>query len=80
MQFQSDLLGIPIIRPKISGTTALGVAYLARLAVGYWDGHEDIANQWEIDKKFEPKMSSEQTEELLGNWNKAVGRSKNWLK
>jgi len=80
MQFQSDLLGIPIIRPKISETTALGVAYLAGLAVGYWDGHEDIANQWEIDKKFEPKMSSEQTEELLGNWNKAVGRSKNWLK
>ena len=52
MQFQSDLLGIPIIRPKISETTALGVAYLAGLAVGYWDGHEDIANQWEIDKKI----------------------------
>lgn len=80
MQFQSDLLGIPIIRPKISETTALGVAYLAGLAIGYWDGHEDIADQWEIDKKFEPKMSSEQTEELLNNWNKAVSRSKNWLK
>ncbi len=80
MQFQSDLLGIPIIRPKISETTALGVAYLAGLAIGYWDGHEDIADQWEIDKKFEPKMSSEQTEELLNNWNKAVNRSKNWLK
>jgi len=80
MQFQSDLLGIPIVRPKISETTALGVAYLAGLAVGYWDGHDDIADQWEIDKKFEPHMSSTQREELLSNWSKAVGRSKNWLK
>lgn len=80
MQFQSDLLGIPIVRPKISETTALGVAYLAGLAVGYWDGHDNISNQWKVDKKFEPQMSSEKREELLNNWNKAVGRSKNWLK
>ncbi|MEN8191293.1 MAG: glycerol kinase GlpK [Bacteroidota bacterium] len=80
MQFQSDLLGIPIVRPKISETTALGVAYLAGLAVGYWDGYNDISDQWEIDKKFEPQMSSTQTEGLLNNWNKAVGRSNNWLK
>jgi glycerol kinase len=80
MQFQSDILGIPIVRPKISETTALGVAYLAGLAVGYWDGHDDISNQWEVDKRFEPQMSSEKREELLNNWNKAVGRSKNWLK
>ena len=68
------------MRPKISETTALGVAYLAGLAVGYWNGHDDISNQWEIDKKFEPQMSSTQREELLSNWNNAVGRSKNWLK
>ncbi len=80
MQFQSDLLEIPIVRPKISETTALGVAYLAGLAVGYWDGHDDISNQWEVDKRFEPQMSSEKREELLNNWDKAVGRSKNWLK
>ena len=80
MQFQADILGIPIVRPKISETTALGVAYLAGLAVGYWNGHDDISDQWEIDKKFEPQMSSAQREELLNNWNKAVGRSKNWLK
>ncbi|VAX29207.1 Glycerol kinase [hydrothermal vent metagenome] len=79
MQFQADLLGIPIVRPKISETTALGVAYLAGLAVGYWNGHDDIAEQWEIDKKFEPSMPTDQREELLNNWNKAVGRSKNWL-
>ncbi len=80
MQFQSDILGIPLVRPKISETTALGVAYLAGLAVGYWDGLDSISSQWAIEKKFEPQMDTGKTEELLDNWNKSVGRSKNWLK
>ena len=80
MQFQADILGIPIVRPKISETTALGAAYLAGLAVGYWNSHDDISSQWEVDKKFEPQMSSNEREKLMDKWNDAVGRSKNWLK
>ncbi|MBI1932836.1 MAG: glycerol kinase GlpK [Ignavibacteriales bacterium] len=80
MQFQSDILNIPLVRPMISETTALGVAYLAGLAVGYWDNLDSISSQWAIDKKFEPQMDSNRIEELLVNWNKSVGRSKDWLK
>lgn len=80
MQFQSDILGIPLVRPKISETTALGVAYLAGLAVGYWSGFDEISSQWAVDKKFEPKIDSKQLEELKNNWFKSVERSKNWLK
>ncbi len=79
MQFQSDILGIPLARPKVSETTALGVAYLAGLAVGYWDGLDSISNQWAIDKKFEPQLDKKESEKLIENWNKAVERSKNWL-
>ncbi len=80
MQFQSDILGIPLVRPKIAETTALGVAYLAGLAVGFWESIEEISSQWAVEKKFESQMESHKIEELLTNWNKAVGRSKNWLK
>lgn len=80
MQFQADILKIPLVRPKISETTALGVAYLAGLAVGFWDSLDDISTQWEIDKKFEPQIDSTKINELLINWNKTVGRAKNWLK
>lgn len=80
MQFQSDILGIPLVRPKVAETTALGVAYLAGLAVGFWKSLEDISSQWAVEKKFEPQMESHNIEELITNWKKAVGRSKNWLK
>jgi glycerol kinase len=80
MQIQSDVIGIPLVRPKVSETTALGVAYLAGLAIGYWDGFEEISKQWAIDKKFVPQVNSEKTNDLIRHWNKAVGRSKNWLK
>jgi glycerol kinase len=80
MQIQSDVLGIPIVRPKISETTALGVAYLAGLAVGYWNGYEEIASQWEMDKKFVPQLNTQKIESIKNYWCKAVGRSKNWLK
>lgn len=80
MQFQSDVLNVPVIRPKILETTALGVAYLAGLAVGYWDSVEDIQNQSAWDKKFEPKMDKGKVQNLIKGWDKAVGRSRYWDK
>ena len=80
MQIQADLLGIPIVRPKVLETTALGVAYLAGLAVGYWNGYDEIKKQWEIDNKFEPQPNAEKINNMIYYWNKAVAGSKNWLK
>jgi glycerol kinase len=79
MQIQSDILGIPIVRPKISETTALGAAYLAGLAVGYWNGYEEIANQWKIDKKFDPQPNNNKIQQMKNSWSKAVFRTKDWL-
>ena len=80
MQFQADILKVPVSRPKIHETTALGAAYLAGLAVGFWDGVEEIQYQWAIDRKFEPKMSVDESELLIEGWDKALDRSKNWEK
>ena len=79
MQFQSDIFGFKVIRPKILETTALGAAYLAGLAVGYWDSVEDLQEQWSIDKEFTPEMPTENVDSLIKNWNKAVGRASNWI-
>lgn len=79
MQIQSNILGIPLVRPKISETTALGVAYLAGLAVGYWNGYEEIASQWKIDKKFEPQPNNNKIQQIKNSWSNAVSRTKNWL-
>lgn len=79
MQFQSNLLGVPVLRPKVSETTALGAAYLAGLAVGYWKDKEDIAVQWQVDTQFDPKMNLKQVKKLTLGWQKALGRSKDWL-
>lgn len=76
MQFQADVLGIPVIRPKVTETTALGAAYLAGLAVGYWQDQAEIAAQWQVGKRFEPTMSLEQRQSLLGQWRRAVERSR----
>ncbi|MEX0770085.1 MAG: glycerol kinase GlpK [Balneolaceae bacterium] len=78
MQFQSDILNVPVVRPTITETTALGAAYLAGLAVGYWDNLEIISKKWKVDKTFEPDMNASQRSELQEGWNKAVSRSKNW--
>ncbi len=78
MQFQADILGVPVVRPKIAETTALGVAYLAGLAVGYWKKPSEIVNQWQIDRVFEPDLSSERRDELKAGWAKAVDRTKEW--
>jgi glycerol kinase len=78
MQFQADLLQIPVIRPAITETTALGAAYLAGLAVGYWKSVASISKQWRVEKVFEPKMSRAQANELRLRWNAALARSKDW--
>ncbi|ESU34250.1 glycerol kinase [Bacillus sp. 17376] len=72
MNFQSDVLNVPVERPVVNETTALGAAYLAGLAVGYWESQEEIASQWAIDRSFEPKMSDENRDQLYGGWKKAV--------
>ena len=79
MQFQSDILGIPIVRPKVTETTALGAAYLAGLAVGFWKSSDELQKKWEVDERFEPKMKSAERERLLNKWNQAVEKSKNWV-
>lgn len=77
MQFQADILGVPVIRPKVAETTALGAAYLAGLAVGYW--HEaEIIHYWQLEKRFEPTMSQDQRESLRSHWTRAVERSHAW--
>jgi len=75
LQFQSDLLGCRVVKPKITETTALGAAYLAGLAIGYWPSIGSINNQWEIDQVFEPSMSTEQRDLLVAGWNKAIRAS-----
>lgn len=78
LQFQANILRIPVVRSKITETTALGAAYLAGLAVGFWKDKNEIAANWKIDKVFEPKMASEKANEMFGMWKKAVERSKGW--
>jgi glycerol kinase len=78
MQFQADVLGVPVVRPRITETTALGAAYLAGLAVGYWTDAQEIAAQWQEDHRFEPRMDDDQRQARLGKWKKAVERSRHW--
>ncbi|OFA06125.1 glycerol kinase GlpK [Duganella sp. HH101] len=78
MQFQADLLGVPVVRPTVTETTALGAAYLAGLAVGYWETQEEIAAQWSCERRFEPAMPADRRAELLGQWGRAVERSRGW--
>jgi glycerol kinase len=80
LQFQADILGIPVVRSAISETTALGAAYLAGLAVGFWSSKEEIFTHWKADKRFEPQMSREKANQLRQRWNEAVRRAKDWEK
>ncbi len=80
MQFQADILQKQVYRPKIRETTALGAAYLAGLATGVWSGREEIRKSWICDSTFEPRMTGEESERLMDNWHKAVGRSRGWAK
>jgi glycerol kinase len=78
MQFQADLLGVPVVRPKVLETTALGAAYLAGLAVGLWKNAEAISRQWKAAKRFEPKMSRDEAHSRMSGWSRALERSKGW--
>lgn len=78
MQFQSDILRVPVIRPVVTETTALGAAYLAGLAVGYWSSADEIQKQWQIDKRFEPQMDAERVADLLKGWQRAVAAAIAW--
>jgi glycerol kinase len=78
MQFQADVLGVPVVRPVVTETTALGAAYLAGLAVGYWSSLEEIESQWQAEKRFEPAMPEEERLERMATWRKAVERSRDW--
>lgn len=78
MQFQADILGIPVVRPAVTETTALGAAYLGGLAVGFWKSSQEVAAQWKIDKIFEPRMAGARVRELREQWHEALGRSRNW--
>jgi glycerol kinase len=78
MQFQADLLGVPVVRPKVLETTALGAGYLAGLAVGYWKDAADVSANWQVDRTFLPSMPRVRVAELRAGWDKAVGRAKNW--
>jgi glycerol kinase len=74
MQFQADLLGVPVIRPKVTETTALGAAYLAGLAVGYWNSTAEIEQLWQADQRFEPQMNDAQREAVRSAWRQAVAQ------
>jgi len=79
MQLQADVLGIPVIRPRVQETTALGAAYLAGLAAGYWSSLDEMRQNWQVDRTFEPAWSEDQRESGYAQWKKAVERTRGWL-
>ena len=79
MQFQADILGVPVVRPKVIETTALGAAYAAGLAVGYWQSTAEITANWGVDKRWQPAMPEERRAALYAKWNKAVTRAVDWV-
>src|SRR5213075_1535471 len=78
MQFQSNLLNVPVIRPKVTETTALGAAYLAGLAVKFWKSQAEIAQQWQEDRRFTPAMKGAQRKTITSDWARALERAKAW--
>ncbi len=78
MQFQADILGVPVVRPRVLETTALGAAYLAGLTVSLWGSREEIASHWHAERRFTPQMEPQKREELMLRWRDAVSRSRNW--
>ncbi|MBM3716335.1 MAG: glycerol kinase, partial [Actinobacteria bacterium] len=79
MQFQADILGVPVVRPVVAETTALGAAYAAGLAVGFWDNLDDLRSNWQEDKRWEPNMDGDERERELRLWKKAVTKSMDWI-
>jgi glycerol kinase len=78
MQFQADILGTAVCRPVVAETTALGAAYLAGLAVGYWSGLDDIARNWALDREFRPQMAEDERRRRYARWTRAVARTLDW--
>jgi glycerol kinase len=78
MQFQADLLGVPVVRPKVTETTALGAAYLAGLAVGYWGSAGDVRSNWQVDRSFDPSMARDVVAHRVGRWRRALARAQDW--
>jgi glycerol kinase len=78
MQFQADVLGVPVIRPQITETTALGAAYAAGLATGFWADQDELRERWAEDKRWEPAMDSDERERQYARWKRAVERSLDW--
>ncbi|HKC62107.1 MAG TPA: FGGY-family carbohydrate kinase, partial [Pyrinomonadaceae bacterium] len=78
MQFQSDILGVPVEVPAVTETTSLGAAYLAGLAVGFWKSREELSVKWKVARRYEPKMSEAERERLYEGWLKAIERAKDW--
>jgi glycerol kinase len=79
MQFQADILGVPVIRPQVAETTALGAAYAAGLAVGFWESVEDLRSNWARDKQWIPEMDDAQRDSEYKNWKKAVTKTFDWI-
>jgi glycerol kinase len=79
MQFQADILNVPVIRPAVTETTALGAAYAAGLAVGYWSDSDELRQNWAVDKTWEPQMDPAERQKGIGDWKKAVARTFNWV-
>ncbi|TFH69989.1 glycerol kinase GlpK [Cellulomonas sp. HD19AZ1] len=79
MQFQADILGVPVIRPQVAETTALGAAYAAGIAVGYWSGEQDVIDNWAEDKRWEPSMDGDERDRQYRLWKKAVTKSFDWV-
>lgn len=79
LQFQADILGVPVVRPAVSETTVLGAAYGAGLAVGFWSSTDELAGHWRVDRRFEPSMGSEEQARLRGGWAKAVEKAMGWV-
>jgi glycerol kinase len=80
MQFQADLLGVPVVRPRVLETTALGAAYLAGLTVDLWKSRDELASHWKAERRFEPRMSTSERQERMSRWREAVTRARSWAK
>jgi glycerol kinase len=78
MQFQADILGVPVVRPEVTETTALGAGYLAGLGVGFWSSQEEISSQWQMERRFEPQMPTAERQARLGVWQRAIQRAAQW--
>ena len=78
MQLQADILGVPVVRPVVAETTALGAAYAAGLAIGFWTDRDTLRRQWKADRQWEPRWSDDQREAAFRGWQKAVTRSFDW--